>query len=70
MKLVSGGKIKKYSVGTLVKLATNKESFWAKITKINKNGIITGKIDNDLVSHRKKVGDIIKFKEKNILGKY
>lgn len=71
MRLINVDKISDFTfnkicVGSLVKVATNKERFWVKITKINKKNMI-GKIDNKLLSSKKKIGDEIMINRKHII---
>lgn len=47
-------------VGNWVKVCVNRERFWCVVTGIN-GGIVTGRIDNDLLQDGLKCGDIIEF---------
>lgn len=54
----------------IVKVSHKNERFWVIITKIE-DDIITGKVDNDLISnHPFKYGDTIKFKKHHIYSIY
>lgn len=66
---ISDATFNKISVGSFVKVKTNKELFWVKITKINKNNMDV-EIDNNLISSKKKKGDKIKINRKHIISLY
>lgn len=60
-----------YSIkkGDFVKVCTGNERFWTLILKISKEGVITAKVDNDLIlPHTFKYDDVITFNRNNILN--
>lgn len=52
--------LQRLRVGNWVKVCVNRERFWCVVTDINE-GIVTGRIDNDLLQDSLQCGDIIQF---------
>lgn len=55
--------------GNLVNVCANNENFWVKIIS-NDNGLITGKINNNLLQNELKINDEIEFPINCILQFY
>jgi len=63
-------KLKKITIGSIVKVCDEKERFWVIVKEKTSNQLV-GKIDNNLIS--KSIynrGDLIKFEEKHIYDIY
>jgi len=53
--------------GDFVRVCTDDERFWVEVVAVE-NGIITGRVDNDLITRRLKYNDIISFRPDNVFN--
>ena len=64
-KIPSNAELANLKSGNLVKVNSNGERFWCEIISVE-NGIIIGRVDNDLLNPNLDLDDLIEIKAENI----